>query len=288
MISSYRVWADRDYNKITVQECSRVVTDYGEHVFGCLGDIAIGRNGEVVIIDGDNSCVVVLDDSFNIMRVIGRGSGNSRLVTPDAVALADNVIAVSDWNSHQVKKYSLQGELLSIVGCHGNENGQFKNPRGLAFNSNKLLYVVDRTNCRIQVFQDDKFLFKFENRGADNRDTEFPDRIAINLNNNNVFITNHNAKCIHIFTHRGHFIQEISCEKSPYAITISPTGYLITSHAGADNKIRVWNSCHKLIKQFGNNGSKQGEFRGISGVGIDLTGSLCVVEWINKRLQVIS
>ena len=103
-----------------------------------------------------------------------------------------------------------------------------------------------------------------------------------------MFITNHNAKCIHIFTHRGHFIQEISCETSPYAITISPTGYLITSHAGADNKIRVWNSCHKLIKQFGSNGSKQGEFRGISGVAIDLTGSLCVVEWINKRLQVIS
>ena len=107
MISSYRVWVDRDYSKITEQECSRVVMDYGEHVFGCLGDIAIGRNGEVVIVDGDNSCVVVLDDSFNIMRVIGQGSGNRRLVTPDAVAVTGNVIAVSDWNSHQVKKYLL-------------------------------------------------------------------------------------------------------------------------------------------------------------------------------------
>ena len=63
MISSNRVWVDRDYNKITEQKCSRVVTDYGEHVFGCLGDIAIGCNGELFIVDGDNSCVVVLDDT---------------------------------------------------------------------------------------------------------------------------------------------------------------------------------------------------------------------------------
>ena len=286
---TYRIWADRDYHKVTEQDCSQVVTDCGEHVFGCLGDIAVGCNGEVVIIDGDNSCVLVLDDKFNLLRVIGQGSGSSELVNPDGVAVTDNIIAVSDWNNHQVKKYSLQGEFISIVGCYGNENGQFKNPRGLAFNSNKLLYVVDWTNCRIQAFkEDDTFAFKFRNRGADYGSTEFPDRIAINPNNNNVFITNHSAKCIHIFTHRGHFIQEISCFNSPFAITISPTGYLITSHGGVDNKIRVWNSCHKLIKQFGNSGSKQGEFRGISGVAVDLSGAICVVEWINKRLQVIS
>ena len=76
------------------------------------------QNGEMVIVDYGNKCVVVLDDKLNLTRVIGQDSGNSRLVSPDGVAVTDDVIAVSDWDSHQVKKYSLQGELLSVIGGH--------------------------------------------------------------------------------------------------------------------------------------------------------------------------
>ena len=281
-----RIWVDRDYHTIEEQDCSQVITNYERHTFGRLGDVAIGHNGEIVLVDSDNDCVVVLDSKLNLLNVIGQGSGNSRLVNPDGVAVTDNVVAVSDWDSHQVKKYSLQGQLLSVIGCHGDKNGQFKDPRGLAFSNNKLLYVVDRVNCRIQVFQqDDKFAFSFKNRGLK---LQFPDRIAIDPNNDDVFITNHSGNCVHHFTHTGQFIQEINCDKSPYAITISPAGYLITSHAGSDNKIRVWSSTHQLITLFGNSGSEQGEFSGISGIGIDMTGSIYVVEWFNKRLQVIN
>ena len=263
-----------------------MITNYGRHTFGRLGDIAIGHNGEVVVVDSDNGCVVVLDDRLNLLNVIGQGSSNSRLVNPDGIAVTDNIVAVSDWDSHQVKKYSLQGELLSVIGCRGDKNGQFKDPRGLAFSSNKLLYVVDRVNCRIQVFQqDDKFAFLFKNKGLK---LQFPDRIAIDPNNNDVLITNHSANCVHHFSHSGQFIQEINCDESPYAVMISPAGYLITSHAGNDNKIRVWSSSHQLIKQFGNRGSEQGEFSGITGIAIDLTGSIYIVEWFNRRLQVIS
>ena len=161
----YRTPVDyRDYNMMTEQDCSQVVTRCGRNEFGCLIDVAIAPTGEVVIADRGNRCVVVLDDKLNLLKLIGQGSGNSRLVIPDGVAVIDNVIAVSDWGSHQVKKYSLQGELLSVIGCRGDNNGQFDHPRGLAFNNNKLLYVVDLGNHRVQVFQqDDKFAFSFGN-----------------------------------------------------------------------------------------------------------------------------
>ena len=90
----------------------------------------------------------MLHNKLNLLKVIGQGSGNSRLVSPNGVAVTDNTIAVSDYGSHQVKKYSLQGELLSVIGCYGNKNGQFNYRRGLAFNNNKLLYVVDGQNYR--------------------------------------------------------------------------------------------------------------------------------------------
>ena len=172
----YRTPVDRDYNKMTEQDCSQVVTHYGGNKFGHLTNVAVGPNGEVVIADYDNNSVVLLDDKLNLLKVIGQGSGNSRLVNPYGVAMTDNVIAVSDWDKHQVKKYSLQGELLSVIGCCGNKNGQFNYPKGLAFNNNKLLYVIDGYNYRVQVFQqDDKFAFSFGNRGSNPGQFQCPD-----------------------------------------------------------------------------------------------------------------
>ena len=85
------------------------------------------------------------------------------------------------------------------------------------------------------------------------------------------------------FTDKGQFIQTINSNR-PRAITISPTGYLITGHDGDDNIIRVWSPTYQLINQF--KGSKQGEFCDIGGMSIDSSGIIYVAEWGNKRLQV--
>jgi len=273
---------------MTEQDCSQVVTDYGGNKFGSLWDVSIAPSGEVVIVDSGNNCVVVLDNRLNLLKVIGQGSGNSRLVDPYGVAITDNVIAVSDWYSHQVKKYSLQGELLSIIGCYGNKNGQFNKPKGMAFNNNKLLYVVDGYNYRVQVFQqDDTFTFSFGNRGINPGQFYFPVRLAINSNNNDVLVTDYHADYIHVFSHSGQFIRTINCYR-PYPITISHTGYLITGHDGDDDKIRVWSPTYELIHQFGKWGSKQGEFNDIKGMAMDSSGTVYVAEWYSNRLQVIS
>ena len=268
------------------QDCSQVVTHYRGHKFGGLRDVTVTCNDEILIVDNGNNCVVVLDNKLNLLKVIGQGSGNSRLVYPDGIAVTDNVIAVSDRVSHQVKKYSLQGELLSVIGHKGNKNGQFNYPMGLAFNNNKLLYVVDRYNYRVQVFQqDDTFAFSFGSRGSNPGLFQLPVRIAID-HNNNVLVTDSDANCINIFTDRGQFIQTINSDR-PLAITISPTGYLITSHYGDDNRIKVWSPTYQLINQFGKKGSKLGEFIDTTGTSIDSSGSMYVVESVNKRLQVI-
>ena len=283
----YRTPFDRDYSKMTEQDFSQVVTHYGGNKFGRLYDVDIAPTGEVVIVDYGNSKVIILDDQLNLLRVIGQGSGDSRLVSPVGVAVTDNVIAVSDQGSHQVKKYSLQGNLLSVVGCHGNKNGQFNQPRGLIFNKSKLLYVVDGFSHRVQVFnKDDTFAFSFGSRGNNPGHFQWPARISIDPNNN-VLVTDHGANGIHIFTHGGQFIQTINSNR-PYAITISPTGYLITDHDGDNNKMRIWSPTYELINQFGKEGSKQGEFFSINGIAMNCSGTIYVAEYNNKRLQVIS
>ena len=225
----------------------------------------------IMLKNKNNNLVTNCSEELNVfIENVGDGKAIrvrpiSTLVNPYGIAVTDNVIAVSDYGSHQVKKYCLQGELLSVIGCHGNKNGEFNYPRGLAFNNNKLLYVVDERNYRVQVFQqDDKFAFSFGNRGSNPGQFLCPDKIAID-HNNNVLVTDNLANCIVIFTQSGEFIQTMNSYR-PCAITISPTGYLITNHVGYDNKIRVWSDMYQCIKMFDKKGYK---FIGIGRMAID-------------------
>ena len=269
---------------MTKQDFSQVT--YCEvYKFGHLTDVAIAPTGEVIIVDQGNSKVIILDDHLNLLNIIGQGNSDSRLVRPHGIAVTDNVIAVSDWGSHQVKKYFLQGNLLSVIGYRGNKNGQFNYPKGLTFNNNKLLYVVDGYNHRVQVFdKDDTFAFSFGKRGNNPGQFQWPIRISIDPNKN-VLVTDDDANGIHVFTHDGHFIQTINSNRA-CAITISPTGYLITSHED-ENIIRVWNPNYQLINRFGKTGSNLGEFNRVEGMAIDSKGTVYIAESKNNRLQII-
>jgi len=278
----------RDYSKMRERHC-QVITHYGGNKFGRLCDVAVGVNDEVVIVDDTNKCVIVLDRNFALLAIIGRGSGDSRLIDPDGVSVnKDGIIAVSDWGVDQVKKYSMQGKLLSVIGSsRGNKNGQLNGPRGLVFSSNKMLYVVDGWNYRVQVFQqDDKFAFTFGKKGSNPGQFQYPLRTAID-SDNRVIIGDHFGNHISLFSHTGSFISRITCDK-PWSITVSSDGYILTGCAGVNNKIRVWSPTHQLVNQFGKRGSQQGEFDGIKGIVMTSTETICVVEYYNNRLQVIS
>ena len=276
----------RDYSKMRQQDCS-VVTDYGGNKFGSLCDVAIGVHGEVVVVDETNKCVIVFDCNMALLSVIGQGSDDNRLNYPNSVAVSkDGIIAVSDWgSSDQVKKYSLQGKLLSVFGNNrGNNNGQFYHPRGLVFSSNKMLYVVDTGNTRVQVFQqDDKFAFTFGSYGSNPGQFQFPLRIAIDTDNK-VLVSDFDGNHISLFSHTGSFISRIRCNR-PWAITVSPDGHIITD---CDDKITILCPTHQLINEFGKRGSQQGEFYDIRGISISSTGTIYVVEENNQRLQIIS
>jgi len=277
----------RNYSKMRQRHC-QVMTHYGGNKFGRLWDVAIGVNDEVVIVDYDNKYVIVLDCNFALLAVIGRGNGDSRLVNPVCVAVSkDNIIAVSDWgSSHQVKKYTLQGNLLSVIGNNaGNKNVQFYYPRGLVFSSNKMLYVVDRGNHRVKVFQqDDQFVFSFGSYGSNPGQFQCPSRIAID-SDNKVFVSDFDGNHISIFSHTGSFISRITCNR-PWAITVGPDGHII---AGWDRgiNINVWSPTLELINQIITRGSQQGEFD-VYGITMSSNGTIYFSDGYNKRLVVIS
>ena len=273
----------RDYTKIEEQNC-HLVTHYGGKKFACPC-IAIGQNDEVVIVDEDNKEVIIFDKDLKLIRTFGQGSGDSKLNNPVGVAVANNVIAVSEWTDHVVKKYSLQGDYLSKLGSHGSGDGQFNQPQGLCFNSKGLLYVVDNSNYRVQVFRENNvFLIIFGSKGLNPGQFQDPRYVAVD-SSDQVYVTDcSNDGGISVFSEDGHFIKKINCNK-PWTIGIAPDDYIITD---INNVLTIFNPTHELIANFGVCGKEKGQFDSIQGIAINNSGTIFVTEYYNHRLQIIT
>ena len=274
----------RDYTKIEEKNC-QLVTHYGGKNFSRPRGVAIGPNDEVVIVDDTNKEVIIFDKDLKLVRIFGQGSGDSKLNNPVGVAVGHDVIAVSEWNDHVVKKFSLHGDYLSKFGCRGDKNGQFFKPQGLCFNSKDLLYVADNGNFRVQVFRENVFLFKFGSRGHNSRQFESPRYIAID-SSDQVYVTDHRDDGgIKVFSEDGHFIKRISY-KRPFVICIAPDDHILVT--GYDHyNINVFSPTHECISKFGLDDAKKGQFTSILDMAINSSGTIFVIECVNNRLQII-
>jgi sugar lactone lactonase YvrE len=93
----------------------------------------------------------------------GGGTGDEYFFQPDDVIVAPNGdIFVSEGHggpSNRLYKFTKDGKLIQTFGKKGTGTGEFDIPHALAFDSRGRLYVGDRNNNRIQIFdQNFKYL----------------------------------------------------------------------------------------------------------------------------------
>jgi virginiamycin B lyase len=107
----------------------------GPENFVGVSAVLVGPNGDIFVADGHSA--------------VATGGGNSR----GFKAGADN-------SSHmRIVKYSKDGKFIKAWGKLGTGPGEFNTPHGLALDSQGRLFVADRGNNRVQIFdQDGKFL----------------------------------------------------------------------------------------------------------------------------------
>ena len=143
----------------------KLIKSFGSGMFLFPHGIAVDKDGNVWITDGqsangkgftvvkfspDGKVLMTLDYAFN---------------QPNDVAIAPNGdIFVSEGHtpmmgSAQILKFNKDGKFLMKWGKHGPGASEFEVPHTLAFDSRGRLFVGDRANNRIQIFdQDGKYL----------------------------------------------------------------------------------------------------------------------------------
>jgi len=125
-------------------------------------DIVVGRVGNLYVLSSakEESKVLVFYAQLNKQRTMVVDAD-----MPKGIALYKDHLYVADTGRNRLIRYTLEGELdLSfgingVVGSSGTGEGEFDQPWGIAVGKKGAVYIADRGNDRIQVF-DSKGIFK--------------------------------------------------------------------------------------------------------------------------------
>lgn len=82
------------------------------------------------------------------------GTEPGRLNYPWGVAVdpVNQTIVVSDWRNDRVQRFSREGKLLQVIGRPGRGVGELHRPAGVAVDSHGDIYVCDRGNDRVLMY----------------------------------------------------------------------------------------------------------------------------------------
>ena len=138
------------------------ITDYqdnGKPAGRGAGRGAAGKPGEGATIGHQ---VIEFDQDGKVLMTLGPKGGAADpdyFFAPNDLIVAPNgAIFVSCGHGqgpNKVYKFSPDGKLIKSWGKTGTGDGEFDQPHSLAFDSKGLLYIADRNNNRIQVFDQD-------------------------------------------------------------------------------------------------------------------------------------
>lgn len=149
-----------DVNGSFIEVIGKLGNKRGE--FNLPTTIEIDSKGNFIVNERGNERIQKFDSNWNPILMWGsKGSGNSEFCHIEHIAIDkyDNVYVTdpqSDPGCSQqprVLKFDGQGNFITKWGSHGEGDGEFVDPEHLAIGSEGRVYVSDRSNDNIQVFE---------------------------------------------------------------------------------------------------------------------------------------
>jgi peptidylamidoglycolate lyase len=143
----------------------KLLSSWGENRFIEPHGLRVDSHDNVWVTDRALQQVLEFNHEGKLLLTIGTervaGTGATHFDKPTDIAFAsDGSIYVSDgYGNNRVAKFSPDGKFLLDWGHKGHGTGEFDLPHSVAVDAQGLVYIADRSNSRIQIFDaNGKFL----------------------------------------------------------------------------------------------------------------------------------
>lgn len=149
-----------DSNTVLVMDKSdgRVLTRWGAGLFVMPHGLSVDRAGDIWVTDVGLHQVFKFSAEGKLLLTLGvafvAGNDCAHFNRPTGVAVAaDGSFYISDgYRNSRVVRFSADGHYLFSWGSRGRRPGEFHVPHGLVLDGQGNVYVADRENRRIEVF----------------------------------------------------------------------------------------------------------------------------------------
>ncbi len=142
-----------------------VVASFGEGMFRRPHGLRIDPDGNVWVTDKDDNLIFKFTPEGRLLMTLGTKGvagqdGTHFNGIADLVFTPQGDFYVADgYVNNRIAKFSKDGKFLFEWGRKGTGPGEFDLPHGIAMDTQRRIYVADRGNSRVQVFDDSgKFL----------------------------------------------------------------------------------------------------------------------------------
>jgi sugar lactone lactonase YvrE len=118
--------------------------------------LALDRFSQLYVVDYGTSRVSVFSKAGIFQRAFGgKGTGKGLFNVPRGIAIDRyDRVYIADSLNHRIQVFNTAGDYLYAFGGRGQEPGRFLAPSDLCIDpENNCLYIADRGNSRIQVFE---------------------------------------------------------------------------------------------------------------------------------------
>lgn len=162
-----------EHSIIEFDRDGKLLRSWGDHVFLRPHGVRVDPEGNLWAVDDLGHIVVKMDAAGRVRMVLGRkglkGETKDLFDRPTDIAFASNGdFYVSDgYGNSRVVKFAKDGRYLSEWGKKGSAPGEFNLPHSVAVDKQGRVYVGDRENRRMQIFDaDGKFLREWKHVGS--------------------------------------------------------------------------------------------------------------------------
>ncbi len=120
-----------------------------------VGITYVASRHQLYVVDGDAHQLKRFSPDGSYCGALGsRGAGPGEFNYPSHVTSHGDRLLVSDSGNFRVQLLTLDGEFLASIGQKGDAAGDFALPKGVAFDTQGHLYVVDARFENIQLFDE--------------------------------------------------------------------------------------------------------------------------------------
>ena len=205
------------------------------------------------------------------------------------------VTSITEEGSYRVLAFDHSGKKIQVFGKTGSGPGELNVPQGIAVDVSEEIYVVERNNGRISVFDTMGTFKRFISAlGLIYGRTYSPEGIC--LAHDTIFLADTRNHRIQLFDKHGE-VQRVIGEmgdrddqfRLPRGVAVSTEGLLYVVDS-KHNVIKVFSMAGKFIKKFGGTSTKEKErglFNQPTGISLDeKKGRVYVSDTMNNRIQI--